>query len=46
MFHCIKHDVSVREEMIIKLDMKKADDRVEWPFLEGVMIKLGVGELG
>src|SRR5438128_5627964 len=26
----------------VKLDMSKAYDQVEWPFLEGVMLKLGM----
>ena len=28
----------------IKLDMHKAYDRVEWPFLKGIMLKLGFQE--
>lgn len=41
-FHYLKHKKSKRDfEMRLKLDMNKAYDKVEWDFLEDVMIKMG-----
>jgi len=28
-------------QMVVKLDINKAYDRVEWPFLQKIMVKLG-----
>jgi hypothetical protein len=41
-FHTIKNERDGREGLCsIKLDMHKAYDRVEWPFLKEIMLKLG-----
>ena len=41
-FHTIKNKREGREGLCaIKLDMHKAYDRVEWPFLKEIMLKLG-----
>ena len=41
LFHAMNIDTCVRGNMAIKLDVAKAYDSVEWPFLAGVMGKLG-----
>lgn len=41
-FHYLKHKKSKLDfEIGLKVNMNKAYDRVEWDFLEGVMIKMG-----
>ena len=41
-FHTIKNKREGREGLCaIKLDMHKAYDRVEWPFLKEIMLRLG-----
>lgn len=46
MFHYLhKKKTGERGYMVMKLDMSKAYGRVEWGFLEGMMLKLGF-ELG
>lgn len=41
MFHAVKCHMSASRTITTKLGMVKVYDRVEWPFLEGVMIRLG-----
>ncbi|KAH1083259.1 hypothetical protein J1N35_023020 [Gossypium stocksii] len=44
--HSFKNKRSRRRGfMALKLDMSKAYDRVEWPFLKGMMSKMGFAEL-
>uniref|UniRef100_A0A8I6YFT0 Reverse transcriptase domain-containing protein n=1 Tax=Hordeum vulgare subsp. vulgare TaxID=112509 RepID=A0A8I6YFT0_HORVV len=44
-FHTIKRKKEGKEDLFaIKLDMHKAYDRVEWPFIKDIMIKLGFHE--
>jgi hypothetical protein len=44
-FHTIKKKKAGKEGMCaIKLEMHKAYDRVEWIFLEGILLKLGFKE--
>ena len=42
MFHGLRTNNSCKEKfMAIKTDMSKAYDRVEWPFVEAILLKLG-----
>lgn len=46
-FHAMKRRGEGKEgTLALKLDMSKAYDRVEWSFLERVMFKMGLVEIG
>lgn len=41
-YHYLKNKKKGRDyEVAIKMDMKKAYDRIEWNFLEAILLKLG-----
>lgn len=40
-----KHRKGNKEKMTVKLDMSKAYDRVEWPFIEIIMKTIGFGNI-
>ncbi|CAA7037370.1 unnamed protein product [Microthlaspi erraticum] len=45
MFHALRTNMSCKKQfMAVKTDMSKAYDRVEWKFLETLMLKLGFSE--
>jgi len=39
--HAMQGDTCSTGSMVVKLDMAKAFDQIEWPFLSAVMLKLG-----
>ncbi|KAL5571245.1 hypothetical protein UlMin_020842 [Ulmus minor] len=43
--HAIKRRKTKKNYLALKLDMAKAYDRVEWDFIQSVMIKLGFSEV-
>ena len=43
--HCLqKNNSKTHGFMVLKLDMSKAYDRVEWTFLEEIMTKMGFND--
>ncbi|GAA0153263.1 hypothetical protein LIER_43218 [Lithospermum erythrorhizon] len=46
LLHYMKHKVTSKNAfMSLKLDMSKAYDRIEWKFLESIMLKLGFSRI-